>query len=133
MKVFFTLLFVWLLGSTALWGQPADVVWNSQSRNSSGSMPCGGGDIGMNVWVEDDDVFFYLCRSGSFDENNTLLKQGRFRIRLTPNPFAGKSDFRQTLHLKDGYVSVTTPMGQMHIWADVFHPVVHVEDRKSVV
>ena len=57
MKVFFTLLFVWLLGSTALWGQPADVVWNSQSRNSSGSMPCGGGDIGMNVWVEDDDVF----------------------------------------------------------------------------
>ena len=32
MKVFFTLLFVWLLGSTALWGQPADVVWNSQSR-----------------------------------------------------------------------------------------------------
>ena len=127
MKVFFTLLFVWLLGSTALWGQPADVVWNSQSRNSSGSMPCGGGDIGMNVWVEDDDVFFYLCRSGSFDENNTLLKQGRFRIRLTPNPFAGRSDFRQTLHLKDGYVSVTTPMGQMHIWADVFHPVVHVE------
>ena len=100
MKVFFTLLFVWLLGSTALWGQPADVVWNSQSRNSSGSMPCGGGDIGMNVWVEDDDVFFYLCRSGSFDENNTLLKQGRFRIRLTPNPFAGRSDFRQTLHLK---------------------------------
>ena len=81
----------------------------------------------MNVWVEDDDVFFYLCRSGSFDENNTLLKQGRFRIRLTPNPFAGRSDFRQTLHLKDGYVSVTTPMGQMHIWADVFHPVVHVE------
>lgn len=127
MKVFFTLLFVWLLGSTALWGQPADVVWNSQSRNSSGSMPCGGGDIGMNVWVEDDDVFFYLCRSGSFDENNTLLKQGRFRIRLTPNPFAGRSDFRQTLHLKDGYVSVTTPVGQMHIWADVFHPVVHVE------
>ena len=81
----------------------------------------------MNVWVEDDDVFFYLCRSGSFDENNTLLKQGRFRIRLTPNPFAGRSDFRQTLHLKDGYVSVTTPVGQMHIWADVFHPVVHVE------
>ena len=74
-------------------------------------MPCGGGDIGMNVWVEDDDVFFYLCRSGSFDENNTLLKQGRFRIRLTPNPFAGRSDFRQTLHLKDGYVSVTTPVG----------------------
>ena len=87
MKVFFTLLFVWLLGSTALWGQPADVVWNSQSRNSSGSMPCGGGDIGMNVWVEDDDVFFYLCRSGSFDENNTLLKLSLIHISEPTRPY----------------------------------------------
>ena len=39
----------------------------------------------MNVWVENDDVLFYLSRSGSFDENNCLLKQGRFRVRLTPN------------------------------------------------
>ena len=45
-------------------------------------MPCGGGDIGMNVWVEEGDVLFYLSRSGTFDENNCLLKQGRFRIRL---------------------------------------------------
>jgi hypothetical protein len=27
-------------------------VWNSQSRNSSESMPCGGVSIGLNVWVE---------------------------------------------------------------------------------
>lgn len=30
-----------------------NVVWNTSSRNSSESMPCGGGDIGMNVWVEE--------------------------------------------------------------------------------
>ena len=107
MKVFFTLLFVWLLGSTALWGQPADVVWNSQSRNSSGSMPCGGGDIGMNVWVEEGDVLFYLSRSGTFDENNCLLKQGRFRIRLSPNPFKETKEFRQELMLNDGFVEIS--------------------------
>ena len=50
----------------------------------------------------------YLSRSGSFDENNCLLKQGRFRVRLTPNPFAGTASFRQTLHLNDGYVSVSS-------------------------
>ena len=27
-------------------------VWNTQSNNSSESMPLGGGDIGLNVWVE---------------------------------------------------------------------------------
>ena len=31
-----------------------NVVWDSQSHNSSESMPCGGGDIGTNVWVEND-------------------------------------------------------------------------------
>ena len=85
-------------------------------------MPCGGGDIGMNVWVENDDVLFYLSRSGSFDENNCLLKQGRFRVRLIPNPFAGTASFRQTLHLNDGYVSVSSDNATLIIWVDVFHP-----------
>ena len=31
---------------------PADYVWTTQSKNSSESMPCGGHDVGMNVWVE---------------------------------------------------------------------------------
>ena len=115
------------IGGQFLWGQPANLVWNTQSRNASESMPCGGGDIGMNVWVENDDVLFYLSRSGSFDENNCLLKQGRFRVRLTPNPFAGTASFRQTLHLNDGYVSVSSDNATLIIWVDVFHPVVHVE------
>lgn len=47
-------------------------------------MPCGGGDIGMNVWVEEGDVLFYLSRSGTFDENNCLLKQGVFVSACLP-------------------------------------------------
>ena len=88
-------------------------------------MPCGGGDIGMNVWVEDGDVLFYLSRSGCFDENNTLLKLGRFRVHLS-KPFA-LSSFRQQLVLKDGYVQVTDGQKWVQIWADVNKPVVHVE------
>ena len=74
MKNIFTFLLLVFIGGQFLWGQPANLVWNIQSRNASESMPCGGGDIGMNVWVENDDVLFYLSRSGSFDENNCLLK-----------------------------------------------------------
>src|SRR5687768_2765519 len=66
-----------------------NITWNSQSKNSEASMPCGGGDIGLNVWVENGDVLFYISRTGSFDENNALLKAGRARIKLTPNPFEG--------------------------------------------
>ena len=122
----FVLLFVFVSVS-ALWSQHANVIWNTPSRNSSESMPCGGGDIGMNIWVEEDDILFYLSRSGTFDENNCQLKQGRFRIRLFPSPFKDAKDFRQELKLKDGYVEVSAGGTQIQLWADVYHPVVHVE------
>lgn len=127
MKRLYLIIIIMIVGVSALWSQHANVVWNTPSRNSSESMPCGGGDIGMNIWVEEGDVLFYLSRSGTFDENNCQLKQGRFRLRLSPNPFKDAKDFRQELKLKDGYVEVSAGGTQIQIWADVFHPVVHVE------
>lgn len=127
MKRYYLIIAMILVGVSALRSQHANVVWESPSRNSSESMPCGGGDIGMNVWVEEGDLLFYLSRSGTFDENNCQLKQGRFRLRLSPNPFKDAKDFRQELKLQDGYVEVSAGGTQVQIWADVFHPVVHVE------
>jgi hypothetical protein len=46
-----------------------------------------------------------LRGSGSFDENNALMKTGRIRIKLSPNVFDGKI-FKQELHLQEGYVTV---------------------------
>lgn len=120
-KLFLLLLFIPLFG----WGIPADVVWHSQSKNSSESMPVGGGSIGMNVWVENGDIYFYLCRSGSFDENNTLLKQGRFRIRLTPN-LDTTHNFSQRLSVYNGYVIISDRNTSVKLWVDVFKPVVHI-------
>jgi hypothetical protein len=33
-----------------------NVVWTTPSRNSSESMPVGGGDIGLNVWSENSEL-----------------------------------------------------------------------------
>jgi len=72
-------IFFFLSISFVVKGVEPNYVWTSPSHNSSESMPCGGGEIGMNVWVENGDLLFYVSRSGAFDENNTMLKQGRFR------------------------------------------------------
>ena len=107
-----------------------NIVWNTQSQNASESMPCGGGDIGMNVWVENGQLLIYAARSGSFDENNALMKGGRLRIKFSPNPFNGKI-FKQELHLQQGYVTVEGESNGVNIyvriWADVFNPVVHID------
>lgn len=112
-----------------------NITWTSQSKNSSESMPCGGGDIGLNVWVENGDLLFYMARSGTFDEHNSLLKLGRMRIKLSPNPFESGNSFSQTLVLKDGNVVIKGKKGKLEsvikIWVDVFHPIIHVDIQSS--
>lgn len=112
-----------------------NITWNKQSRSSAESMPCGGGDIGLNVWMENGELLCYLSRSGTFDENNTFLKAGRIRIKLSPNPFEPGSKFNQTLHLKEGYIDITGQNGKqrtdIRVWVDVFHPIAHVEVKSN--
>lgn len=117
------------------WLAPYNVVWTSQSKDSSESMPCGGGDTGMNVWVENGDLLCYVQRSGCFDENNQYLKLGRLRVRLDPNPFVSDASFRQELKLRQGSIEITGKKGDLdvkiEVWADVFRPVVHVDINAS--
>jgi hypothetical protein len=87
---------------------PNAVVWNTPSRDSSGSMPLGNGDIGLNVWVEEEgDLLFYLSKTDAWDENARLLKLGRVRVSLTPNPFTAGADFRQELDLATGTIRIS--------------------------
>ena len=113
-----------------------NIVWRSESKNSSGSMPCGGGDIGLNVWVENGDVMMYMSRSGAFDENNMFPKFGRLRIRLSPNPFASNCLFKQELQLKQGCVTITGTNGKqqttVNIWVDVFRPAIHADIQSNI-
>lgn len=102
-------------------------VWNTQSNNASESMPLGGGDIGLNVWVEKGDLYFYFSRSGTFDEHNTLLKLGRVKVTLTPNPFKDNEGFHQELVLQDGYVLISQNNTKIKLWVDVFKPIIHLD------
>ena len=62
-----------LLNESKALGQATDlgkynVIWNSPSNNSSGSMPIGNGDIGMNLWVEaNGDLVFYISKTDAWD------------------------------------------------------------------
>ena len=105
---------------------PQDYTWTSQSKNSSESMPCGGHDIGMNVWVENGDLLWYVSQSGWFDANNTLLKAGRWRLHIDGDPFGG-SNFRQTLHLDGGYMEIAGSGLRVTLWTDVYAPCVYLD------
>ena len=113
------------------WLKQYNVIWNTQSNNSSESMPVSGGDIGLNVWVENNELLFYIGQAGCRDENGALLKPGRVRIDMTPNPFENGS-FTQELKLQEGYVLIKgeLPGGkpvEIKTWVEVSRPIVHVD------
>lgn len=101
------------------------VTWESQSENSAQSMPCGGYDAGANVWVENNELLLYLDKSGSFDENNQMLKLGRFRFRFFPDVL--EENFTQTLELSTGQCVIRGRNTEVRIWFDVYASACHIE------
>ncbi len=107
-----------------------NVVWDSPSQNSAGSMPIGNGEVGLNVWVEENgDLLFYISRTDTWSECNRLLKLGRVRVHLSPNPFVSGMLFRQALKLRDGQIEITAGDATLRVFVDAEAPVVHVFGR----
>jgi len=116
-----------------------NVVWNSPSRDAWGTMPTGNGDISLNVWVEKSgDLLFYIGKTDSWDDNSRLLKVGRVRVKINPNPYLSTKAFLQTLRLGDATIDVRYGEGDelvnIKVWVDAQHPVIHVlvEGKKPV-
>jgi len=109
-----------------------NVVWDTPSKDHNGSMPIGNGDIGANAWVEPGgDLVLLLSKTDAWSENCRLLKLGRMRLKLSPNPLAGGAPFKQTLRLRQGEILIEMGEGRkavtLRVWIDANQPVVRVE------
>jgi len=111
------------------------VVYDRMARNGSAeSMPLGNGDITLNVWVEEGrDLMFYIGKQDSWSEAGRLLKVGRVRVRLSPNPFTEDARFTQTLNLADGCIDISAESSAgkvtVKVWVDASEPLVHLDVR----
>src|SRR5580704_1281937 len=113
--------------------QEYNVIWDSPSRDSSGSMPLGNGDIGLNVWVEaDGDLLLLIAKTDAWEENSINLKLGRIRIKVSPNPFKSGETFRQTLRLRTAEIEIVAASIRIRIWVDANHPIVRIEADSDV-
>ena len=105
------------------------VVWDSQSDNSSNSMPLAGGNLGLNVWVENNDLLFLIGSPNCMDEKGMQVKLGLVRLRFDKPVFA--RDFRQELRLQESEIIVSgcsSSGGKVEVkmWCEVNRPVIHV-------
>ena len=108
-----------------------NVVWTTPGKTSADSMPLGNGELGINLWVEENgDLLFYLGRNDSLSEVSQLCKVGQLRVSLSPNPFTAGAPFRHELKLREGVAEITAgPAGKevkLMVFVDSASPVVHL-------
>ena len=105
-----------------------NVVWTTPSKDASGVMPIGNGDIAAGVYaIEDGDLYLLLAKNDALTYQGDIFKTGRVRISLAPNPFLLGKAFRQTLDLPSGSIRIEAEGVVILIWADANCPVFHVE------
>lgn len=104
-----------------------NVVWTSPSREHSGSMPLGNGDISVNAWVEESgDLVFFIGKTDSWDDNGRLLKVGKVRVSFNPPLVKPDGAFKQTLDLRAGTMRVEAE-ARLALRVDANHPCIDVE------
>lgn len=113
-----------------------NVIWNTYSENSWGSMPIGNGDIGANVWVNrEGELEFFISKTDAFSELNQLLKIGKLKIKFTPN-ILKSNNFVQELELKSGTIKISSnnlkDSINLEFWIDANNPVINIIGKSSV-
>lgn len=122
------------------WLDSYKIVWESQSEDARGSMPIGAGNIGLNVWVEKDELLIYIGSPDAWSyrgigwNSQVQTKLGRLRMKFTPVVWV--REFRQELDLASNSILLSgrTSDGnalKLRIWLDAFQPVVHLEGQSE--
>lgn len=102
-----------------------NVVWHTPSDSSFGSMPLGNGDIGMNVWCEENgDILFYISKVDAYDHKHHIRKLGKIRMRFLPA--LDMENFRQELCLQDATVRFAVDDVVMEICVAANQPLIHI-------
>jgi alpha-L-fucosidase 2 len=105
-----------------------DVTWTEPGHNENDSMPIGNGDLAANVWTEQNgDLMLLVAKADAWTELGKLVKLGRVRVKIAPNPFAGAAGFQQILRLEKGSVEIKSGANVVLVWVDANRPVIHVE------
>lgn len=109
--------------------------WTTPGGGPDHSVPLGNGEIGLNVWAEENgDLLFYISKSDAWNENARLLKLGKVRIAFDPVPWQAGASFRQTLHVDTGELEITADWPPEETWGGQDRGAggkIFAEDRKA--
>jgi alpha-L-fucosidase 2 len=108
--------------------------YDKLALDSSDSIPLGNGDVGINLWAEENgDLLFYLAKSDAVTERNHLSKLGRIRISMNPNPFAAGNTCSVSLDIRGGLAMIRCKEMnfEARVWVNAHSNHLHVDLRSD--
>ncbi|MBI9061886.1 MAG: hypothetical protein JEZ14_07840 [Marinilabiliaceae bacterium] len=113
-----------------------NVLWDSPGKDALGSVPIGNGQIGSNVWVEENgELLILISHTDSWDEAGRLLKLGIVRVKFSPEAYRNSRVFKQELDIVNGQILIRFGNDEnftdLKVWIDANNPVVHVDAQSS--
>ena len=106
------------------------VSWTTLGKDENDSMPIGNGQLGANVWTEQNgDLLLLLSSPDTWTETGKIVKLGRVRIKLSPNPFVSTTDLVQSLNVGSGTIQIKKGADVLTVWVDANNPVLHVDGK----
>ncbi len=108
------------------------IVWNSPSKDASGAMPLGNGNVLANTWVDPQGNLLVALALVDSDKKSAA-QLGRIRIKLDPPLSVKERALRQTLMFTNGAVEIVGQADKARpifsVWVDANHPTLHVQLR----
>ena len=111
-----------------------NVVYQESGKDHFDAMPTGNGDIGINVWTENEhDIIILIAKNDSWEESSILCKVGKLRLTIPSEvPLQKDENFVQTLHLEESKISIVTSEYRFDIWVDANEAVIHIDGESSL-
>lgn len=106
-----------------------DYVFQGQMESSLQSIPIGNGDMGANVWMQDNALYLLLSKSDSFNEWCELLKLGLIKITADCGAF---QNVKFTLSLYHGVLTIQSAQADFAVWMDENGCVVTCDSRTPI-
>ena len=99
--------------------QRYNVIWTSPSKDATGVMPIGNGDMAAGVYaIGDGDLYLLMAKNDAYNSSGEIYKSGRVRISLDTNPFEDGKPFLQTLDIATGSVAIEADDVKIRVWVD---------------
>ncbi|MFO1492471.1 MAG: DUF5703 domain-containing protein [Kiritimatiellia bacterium] len=112
--------------------EACNIVWDSPGTGSADSMPLAGCNLGLNVWVENNDVLALVGSPDALDENGMQVKLGLIRLHFDAPVLA--AGFRQELRLAQSEIVIQGDNARVTIWGEAGRTVAHmrIESKQPV-